>query len=349
MTGLGPQPPRVIGIDIGGANLKYADTDGHAFAVQFPLWKCAARLSDRLVKDLTGLARPDAVAVTMTGELADCFLDRAEGVIHIVRHATRAITKLGGCTPRFYGVDGSFHDAAEADQRVDLLAASNWHALGLFVARFVTPRGTLVDIGSTTTDLIPVVDRSVGTTSRTDHDRLREGSLVYVGAGRTPVCSLVDQLSLDGARIGIMREVFATMDDCRLLLGHEPVDGSDGQTADGKPRDVFHAANRLARMVGLDHRSLTIDQASGLARQVHARARRLIADGFDRVHQGGDVVVSGYAADLAEDLGQGSARISLDVQLGRTLSRSAPAYAVARLLQECIGLPGQDSADRLSR
>ena len=50
-----------------------------------------------------------------------------------------------------------------------LAAASNWHALARFAGRYV-PRGTglLVDIGSTTCDIIPLVDGEPASGGRTD-------------------------------------------------------------------------------------------------------------------------------------------------------------------------------------
>ena len=49
-----------------------------------------------------------ALTITMTGELADCFADRAEGVRHIVSHACEAAARLKIEEVVFYGVDGRF-------------------------------------------------------------------------------------------------------------------------------------------------------------------------------------------------------------------------------------------------
>ncbi|WP_182867060.1 hydantoinase/oxoprolinase family protein [Rhodopirellula sp. JC639] len=327
-----------LGVDIGGANLKYADTTGRASSVEFPLWMRPDDLAGQLQSDLASYPDVTQLVVTMTGELADCFLDRAAGVQHIVDQVCRAAKRCGWAAPSFYAVDGQFHSADGAMQNVDLVAAANWHALANWVARRFAPQltsgGLLVDIGSTTTDLIPLRAGSIATSSRTDFDRLAEGSLVYVGGGRTPVCSLVDHLDFNGRAVPVMREVFATMDDVRLLLGFQPGDGSDCRSADGKPRDSFHAANRIARMIGLDHRTVATETATDLAAQVHQRARDLVRAAIDSLGSEGPLIVSGHCSDLMPDNADGREVISLPETLGDQVSRSAPAYAMAQLFAQ---------------
>ncbi|MCA9136588.1 MAG: hypothetical protein KDB00_07510 [Planctomycetales bacterium] len=332
-----------LGVDIGGANLKYADTTGRTRSVEFPLWLKPDDLAVQLASDLQSFHDVNHIAATMTGELADCFLDRAIGVDHIVDQLCRASRKRGLPEPNFYGVDGRFHSAQSARQNVDEIAASNWHALASFVADEFKSRipdgGLLVDIGSTTSDLVPLRGGSVLTNSRTDFDRLAEGSLVYLGGDRTPVCALVHALRYRNQDVPVMREVFATMQDVRLLIGFVDADASDCRTADGKPRDAFHARNRIARMIGLDHRSVTMDEAKMLANQVHDVARAMIGNTLDRLKNTyglaatSPIILSGHCGDLLPVGGECQV-VSLVECFGVDVSRSAPAYAVARLLMQ---------------
>ena len=72
-----------LGLDIGGANLKAANLDGWAKSVPFALWRDPNGLVSAL-QDLIAAAPPaDQLAITMTGELCDCFQTNAEGVRHI--------------------------------------------------------------------------------------------------------------------------------------------------------------------------------------------------------------------------------------------------------------------------
>ena len=113
-----------------------------------------------------------ACGITMTGELADCFFDRVSGVKHIVNQVSQAFERLALDSPLFYAVDGGFLTAEASRGAETLLAASNWHALGSFVARTQTKDCYLIDIGSTTADLIPIAGGTVATSATTDFERL---------------------------------------------------------------------------------------------------------------------------------------------------------------------------------
>lgn len=333
-----------LGLDIGGANLKYASASGDSFARYFPMWSRSHELADQLASDIDQ-SFPDAChwGVTMTGELADCFADRQQGVLHIINEVMSAAGRLGVEDVIFYGVDGQFRSAESACRRVDLIAAANWHALASYVAAcwVQTGRAVLVDIGSTTTDIIPLRDGAVDTRARTDFDRLREGSLVYVGCRRTPVCSLVDQVVIGGECIEIMNEWFATIDDVRLVLGFETIDPDDCETADGRPRTVDCAVNRIARMIGRDRRSFSRSDAAELAGQVHTAAARRIFRQLERhIEPPTRVILSGHGDDLLDRSAVVNS-IRLAEELGENGSRAAPALAVARLMmtRQRGGLP----------
>ena len=337
----------VLGIDIGGANIKYASTDGRAAASCFEMWKRPTELSATLVREVHALVPFDAGlfdagtfdaglfdawAVTMTGELADCFIDRAEGVRSIVDSVVSAASQVNAPEPMFYGVDGQFRSATHAKANVDTIAAANWHALASEVAASIAGDGVLVDIGSTTCDLIPIADGRVATTATTDYERLLEQSLVYVGCRRTPVCGLVHSLNHAGRDCDVMNEWFATIDDARLVLGHVEESPDDNASADGGPRTADRAANRLARMIGLDRRDVSMDQAQHLAAQVMDAATHRIAEAFTTIEAKsppGPIVLSGEGAALLMNH-HGREVIRLADELGPKLSQSAPAWATAR-------------------
>lgn len=323
----------IVGIDVGGANLKYVHSGDEAFSTTFPMWRHPDRLTTTLIDHLRRFGPIDALAVTMTGELADCFVDRASGVDHIVTHTCEAAKRVGIDQVAFYAVDGRFRDRDQARRDVDCVAAANWHALANLVAKRFAADTTLIDIGSTTTDIIPIVSGAVATQAVTDHDRLAEGSLVYIGCRRTPVCALVDRLRFRGRDLTVMNEVFATIDDAKIVLGSTVEDDTDTDSADQLPRTCEFAANRLARMVGLDRRSVTIPDARELARQIVASAKQRIGADLRRTHRSNHFVISGHGQDLI-DFPQDSVVIQLADQLGPSVARCAPAFAVAALLRE---------------
>jgi probable H4MPT-linked C1 transfer pathway protein len=339
MTNANRVQRQIVGADIGGANLKYCSTSGKSFATRFPMWEQSDLLAQTLKRDLGRFESIDALAVTMTGELADCFIDRADGVGRIIDQVMLAASDLGIDDIGFYGVDGCFHSERQAKADADNIAAANWHALSSFAADLFPKAKTLVDIGSTTTDIVPLSDGQVATVAQTDHGRLVEGSLVYVGCKRTSVCSLVNHLRFDGTDCPVMKEVFATIDDARLLIGSADEDETDCDTADHRPRTIQCAANRMARMIGLDRRSVSIEAAHGLADQVVAAAGARIQEGWRRIHRPGLVVIAGHGADLL-NLDPSVCVEDLADHLGPAVSRCAPSFAVASLYAEyakCAG------------
>ena len=185
---------RVLGLDIGGANIKAATESAAAMSVAFEIWRAPERLAAALSPIVERFASAELLAVTMTAELADCFSTKSEGIDCVLR----AVEAVAGKRPiRVWQTSGEFVSPDEAREEPRLTAAANWHALATFVGRLV-PRGSalLIDIGSTTSDLIPLVDGLPMPTGRTDVERLQSGELVYCGVRRTPLCALVDNAPL---------------------------------------------------------------------------------------------------------------------------------------------------------
>src|SRR5688572_5325861 len=100
-----------LGLDVGGANLKLADGRGWAVACPFPLWRQPQGLVNAVAGLLAEAPAAEGLALSMTGELADCFETKREGVARIIdavlaAAATRQV--------RVYLTDGSFCEAAQA-------------------------------------------------------------------------------------------------------------------------------------------------------------------------------------------------------------------------------------------
>jgi probable H4MPT-linked C1 transfer pathway protein len=334
-------PADAIGLDIGGANLKAATATGRALSRPFALWKHPDRLADELAAIAAELRPTGPVAVTMTGELCDCFETKRDGVRHILAAVARTFppdrSGIWSTRGRFLGVE-------EAALRPLEVAAANWHALATYAGRF-GPAGfaLLMDTGSTTTDVIPLRDGCPVPMGRTDSDRLQTGELVYTGVRRTPVCGLLGP--------AVMAEFFATVYDAYVRLGVLPEEPDNHETADGRPMTARQAHARLARMLGGDPELTPEATTLALARDVHQRQIEIIQDGLARVcARNGDrprtVIVSGSGEFLARAAleaawtGDGGRPklIALSDNLGPNRSAAACAYAVAVLAaEEAIG------------
>jgi (4-(4-[2-(gamma-L-glutamylamino)ethyl]phenoxymethyl)furan-2-yl)methanamine synthase len=329
-----------IGLDIGGANLKASDGRGWARSVPFPLWREHLQLHIGLTDLLREAPPAKYIAVTMTGELCDCFRTKAAGVWHILSAVEQA---CGRREVLVYLVSGRLVSVEDARQTPELAAASNWHVLARFVGRFVDSHAAvLVDIGSTTSDIIPLLNGEPHSTGCTDTDRLLAGELVYTGVGRTPICAVTDSLPWRGRQCPVAAELFATTADAYVLLGDVPEGPGCDSTADGRPLTREFARERLARMICADATTFTYDDAvvaAGHIRDVQlTQLARSAKQALVAMPNPMTVFCSGAGEFLARSLCGNvwpAARVvSLTERIGKEASRSAPAHALAVLASE---------------
>jgi len=327
----------VLAFDVGGANLKAADGRGRVHAEAFELWRRSDELADRLTA-IAAAWRPGRIVATMTGEIADCFPDRPAGVAAIVtalRSAASAVeAELG-----IYLVDGRLVAPGIALADPLAAAASNWHVLArLAAAAAACDHGLLVDVGSTTTDILLLDRRGARPLATDDAGRMASGELVYTGIERTPLVALVRSLPLAGRRRRLAAEVYASSRDAWLLLGGIAENAASGDTSDGRPATREGARVRLAHQVLLEPSEVSHDDAERAAERVAAVQARLVARAIRRVLAGAGrspdrVVVSGHGAALADralgEAGVLAPVVRLEERLGGALSRAAPAQALA--------------------
>lgn len=243
----------VMGWDIGGAHLKAA-TVGPEGSVRVFLEACALwRGENELVRAMDRiLARSGHVGshlATMTGELVDLYPDRAQGVRSLVRALQGQLPREADL--RLYSRTGALLSPEEALMWPEEAASANWRASAQAVGACL-PDALVVDIGSTTSDLVPVQRGELRARGNSDRTRMGHGELLYTGAVRTPVMALGGRVPVAGAWVPLAAEWFATLADVHRLRGELPEGVELGGTADGGPADAEGSARRLARMVGED-------------------------------------------------------------------------------------------------
>ncbi|MFN7732565.1 MAG: hypothetical protein ACK5OB_11730, partial [Pirellula sp.] len=149
-----------------------------------------------------------------------------------------------------------------------------------------TPQhGLIVDVGSTTIDIIPINTQGVATRSTTDSQRLRRRELIYTGVERSNLAGLLRSVPLFGKRCPVMNEQFATTRDAYVWLKHLPEAHDDCQTADGRPATRVGTRYRLARIVGEDGSTLTDADIDAIATAVLRAQCRLLTRSMSTVMQ----------------------------------------------------------------
>jgi probable H4MPT-linked C1 transfer pathway protein len=350
-----PNKGSFIAFDIGGANIKVAHSGGQCLTIPFEVWKRPDELSRAIAGVAASLPYSDRAVVTMTAELCDCYATKAVGVRAVLDAAAQG---LPGRETMVWGIDGELHPVADVRRNPQIAAAANWLALATVAARLLpVERGILIDVGTTTTDLIPLASGRVSARGRTDTERLQTGELVYAGVRRTPVCALANELPLGGIPTGLAAEIFASTLDVYLILGEIESEPDNGSTADGRPATTDAARDRLARMVGADRDSFSALDAISFAqaadsclierlRQAALRAcAATIGKPAGAVISGSGSFLARRLADLLIDLG--GPVINIKEAWGEAVAAAGCAFALLALARErldCVpmlhGAPG---------
>ena len=332
----------ILGWDVGGANVKAARIDGQSeprvCERPLALWREPHRLPAVLAETAASVGAAPIMAVTMTAELADCFATKREGVASVLDAFGAAFPTL---QPWVYGTDGTFRLAPAARRQPFRVAAANWMASAAIVAR-LHPDALFIDVGSTTADIIPIMNAGVAAKGKTDPARLRSGELIYTGTLRTPICAIVRTVPRRGRRCRVAAEHFAIAADAHLWLGHIDASGYTCDTPDGRGRSRLESGARLARMVCADLEMLREPGITEIAESVARAQVQQIAGGIRQVvgrlgsRSPQLAIVAGQGAFIARAAAEAAGlRVKeLADALGPAAARAVPAAAVAYLLYE---------------
>lgn len=280
----------VLGYDIGGANTKAvflhiencevlnADVE----VEYFPIWKDPKKLTSVLLalKEKLTRGKLDALGVTMTAELSDAYQTKREGVTQILSCVKNAFSNL----PIFVLNTNAELLSPESAQRDPLsVAAANWSATGWLLAQYLK-NVVVVDVGSTSTSIIPIMNGQIKAQGKTDLDKLISGELVYTGSLRTNVAAIVQSIPLRYGVAKVASELFALSGDVHLVLGNIIEADYTSETADGRGKSIPEALARLPRVVCADTERLTKQEIIDMARYIYEQQIRQIVDGLRKVY-----------------------------------------------------------------
>jgi len=281
----------VIGWDIGGANTKAAfisTKNGFVRELKtaieyFPVWKDPEKLSavlSRLRKRVSGSVKPNCVGVTMTAELSDAYRTKREGVNHVLT----CVAQVFPVTPIFVlDVEATLRSIEEAKSEPLKVAAANWAATGWMVSQLVKDC-IIIDVGSTSTSIIPLIEGAISAAGKTDLEKLMNGELVYTGSLRTNVAAIVNSIPVRGGVARVSSELFAQSGDAHLVLGNITEKEYTVETADGRGKTRTEAMARLTRVVCADIEMLTEQEIVQIAKYIYNRQIEQVVEGLSQVY-----------------------------------------------------------------
>jgi probable H4MPT-linked C1 transfer pathway protein len=251
----------IIGLDIGGANTKAAllgfkngSITINFFIIEyFPFWeKSVKEIPEMLSKIVDKLLQQTEIeysevnyfAIAITAELSDAFQTKREG-INVITKALRQVfdeEKLF-----FISTKGYFIRINEVSQDFSQVCAANWVSTALFLGEYIK-YGILVDAGSTTIDLIPIINGKPSTQGKTDLERLIHHELIYTGGLRATIPSITHFVPIDNDFVRISFEKFALISDVHLILNNISEREYFNDTADNRSKSMKDCYARLSHL-----------------------------------------------------------------------------------------------------
>lgn len=336
----------VLGLDIGGANTKAAYVQTQKGAIKsvqvvveyFPVWKDSQNFGQVLQKLKESVGKGfDAVGVTITAELCDVYQTKREGVEHILGCVKESFSDV----PIYIlNTDASLETPEDALAAPLGVAAANWAATGWLAAQYFE-KCIVVDVGSTSTSIIPVVNGKLAAYGKTDLDKLVCGELVYTGSLRTNLAAIVQTVPVKEGVSTVSSELFALSGDVHLILGNINSEQYTSETADGKGKTHKEALTRLARLVCADTEMLTEKELTKIAQYIYEKQIQQITTGLSQVYNRTKriattkvpVLVAGLGKDFLAYKAAEQSGADVIMDLGKLLpdrvSLAVPAVGVA--------------------
>jgi hypothetical protein len=294
-----------------------------------------------------GVDDVDVITATMTAELSDVYFSKKEGVHHIINILCDLFEEK---RLLFLDVYGNLLTPETAKAKYLTVAAANWYAIGWLAAQF-SDNCIAIDMGSTSTSVVPVLGGKVRPKGLNDLEKLMVGELIYTGALRTNIISLVSHLPFKGKLVPVSSEYFAQTGDIHLLLGNISERDYIVDTPDGRGITRREASARLARVICGDLEIVPNDEIIEMARYIYRAQIRYVAKGLSRfkrnhnINEDIPVYVMGLGGNFVvvpalKQVGYKDIRLFSDY-VGIEASRAAPSFALALMGFEL--LEGGDS------
>ena len=271
---------KIIGWDIGGAHIKASkiNFDKNKIVTKqlfCPVWMNIKNLNKYVLKIKKYLGKSDYHAVTMTAELSDIFKNREGGTKKIINILCRTLSEK---KIFFYSKKEIFLKKKEAIKKTNSINSMNWHATASFISNF-HPNCILVDIGSSTTDIIPIKKKRVVAKGSDDYKRLMYNELIYIGVIRTPITAIEKKKNL-------IYENFANLGDVYRILNKLPKKIDLAPSEDHKSKTKNSSARRIARIFGKDYKKGNFRKWKKVALKIEKKQKKILKENINKIKKG---------------------------------------------------------------
>lgn len=278
---------KIMGLDIGGANIDCAVVEIYENTAKIvetkrkylPMWIENDKLSDNLKTISKEISEVEIVCVSMTAELADSYLSKIDGVNDVINKVLKVYSDK---KVYFVTVEG-LKENNELKKNPIIVAAANWIGT-VAVIKNIKESCIFMDIGSTTTDIIPIKNKKECALGHNDLERLSSGELVYTGMLRTNLATIVHEVPINNKNTRVSSELFSITGDIYRILNDITEEDYTCSTPDNQGTDLISCKRRLARLVCADLDLLNDDELYELAHYIKEKQICQIYDALSQVH-----------------------------------------------------------------
>ncbi|MDO5852086.1 MAG: hydantoinase/oxoprolinase family protein [Methanobacteriaceae archaeon] len=334
----------IAGLDIGGANTDVSiieyDAENNIIArisdfKYIPMWQKNDTLINEL-HELTDKYDIDFVGVSMTAELVDSYKTKKEGVLDIANKVMNTFD-----VPVYFLSKNGIIDYDLLKKDPLNVAAFNWIGTCYLVGKLCS-ECIFIDMGSTTTDIIPVINGINHSQGKSDLERLNTGELVYTGILRSNVISIVNKVPINNSMYHVASELFATTSDVHMILNNINKSDYINDTVDGSGKEIIDCMRRLSRIVCADLNLLSKEDIINICKYIHEKQILMVKKSLEEVvNRTGinTVVLTGLGKDIV--CYEAAKLLNLNIiNMGDTFSNDectiAPAIGLAYMLHDYL-------------
>ena len=281
----------ILGLDIGGANTKavllYINNEkldeSQSYIEYFPFWEKTINdiplMLKRIISNLVEennftIDQIDKISITITAELSDAFKTKKEGILTILAALSKVFDNK---KMYFISNHGKFLKFNQAKNEYYNIAAANWVSTALFLGKYI-PRCILIDAGSTTIDIIPILNSLPVAQGKDDISRLLNHELIYTGGLRATIPSITHFVPYKNKKVRISFEKFALISDVHRILGNINEKEYINDTADNRSKSLEDCYARLSRIICMDLDTIGREELDVIAKYIYEKQIEMISD-----------------------------------------------------------------------